>query len=212
MEPNALEVVAGHRKLVAELRQQVFAASTIPEVKVLLAAAKTVETAIRELGALDEEATRAQCEVSELVLRTKRRVGELLATMELNQGGRPRKTGSSALPVSAPTLNDLGLDKFEASRCQRIAEVPKQAFEHYIADTVGNGKQATQSAVLRLAPVPVARSAKRRIDWASIEDKVIGAVRRLIAKCPVEYRQQMKAILLTLADECGSNGKVKQHG
>lgn len=211
MEPNALEVVAGHRKLVAELRQQVFAASTIPEVKVLLAAAKTVETAIRELGALDEEASRAQCEVSELVLRTKRRVGELLATVERREAkdGRPSKRDTES---HLPTLDDLGLGRKEASRCQRIAEVPKQAFEHYIADTVGNGKQATQSAVLRLAPVPVARSAKRRIDWASIEDKVIGAVRRLIAKCPVEYRQQMKAILLTLADECGSNGKVKQHG
>jgi hypothetical protein len=58
--------------------------------------------------------------------RTKRRMGEILKTMERReQGGDQRKKQSNIELLCSPTLADIGLDRMEASRCQRIAEVPK---------------------------------------------------------------------------------------
>lgn len=180
----------------------------------LLAAAKTAEAALRELGALNDEASRAQCEVSELVIRTKRRMGELLATMERReqQEGRPSKC-NTMLHIS-PTLADIGLDRMEASRCQRIAEVPLNTFEHYIADTIGSGKQATQAAVIRLAPVAVDRSAptKDTFDWSALEEKLLAAVRSIMGRCPPDYLDHLKDALLALAEECTSSRKARTSG
>ena len=54
--------------------------------------------------------------------------------------------------VFVPTLSDLGLDRKEASRCQRIAEIPEAVFEQHIADHMAAGKLPTQEALLRLVP------------------------------------------------------------
>ena len=209
---NALEVISAQRKIVANLRRELFAATTIPGVKVLLAASKTAEVAIRELEALNDEGRKAECEASELVIRVKRRMGELLATMERREqeSGRPKKCDSVS---HLPTLADLGIDRKEASRCQRIAEVPQERFEHVVADTIASGKPITQAAVIRLAPITVQPCVtKRKVEWSSFEDKIVGVVRGLMAKCPPEFASNIRETLLMLADECVSPRKGKHHG
>lgn len=213
MKANALEVISAQRKIVANLRRELFAATTIPEVKVLLAASKTAEVAIRELEALNDEGRKAECEASELVIRVKRRMGELLATMERKGDGRPPDKTVAACHGFLPTLADLGLDRKEASRYQRIAEVPQEKFEHVVADTIASGKPITQAAVIRLAPITVQPCvAKRKVDWSSFEDKIVGVVRGLMAKCPPEFASNVRETLLMLADECVALRKGKHHG
>lgn len=214
MKANALEVISAQRKIVANLRRELFAATTIPEVKVLLAASKTAEVAIRELEALNDEGRKAECEASELVIRVKRRMGELLATMERREvGGDQRSDHSDTVSLWSPTLADLGLGRKEASRYQRIAEVPQEKFEHVVADTIASGKPITQAAVIRLAPITVQPCvAKRKVDWSSFEDKIVGVVRGLMAKCPPEFESNVRETLLMLADECVALRKGKHHG
>ena len=56
------------------------------------------------------------------------RVGEELAKMEKPKGGRPEKTGCRQQPVIAGpmTLKELGIDKTEAFRAQKIASIPRE--------------------------------------------------------------------------------------
>lgn len=71
---------------------------------------------------------------AEAHLRTKRRLGELLAKMPKNEGGKPSVTSDSVLPVIAPTLTDVGISKMESSRAQAIASIPEPIFEQIVAE------------------------------------------------------------------------------
>ena len=83
----------------------------------------------------------------EVQLRSERRAGELLKRMEKHEGGRPQKTGNTMLPVSSPKLKDLGIDKMESVRWQKIAGIPADKFEDYIART----QRKTQASLLMIA-------------------------------------------------------------
>lgn len=65
-------------------------------------------------------------------LRTERYIGQVLATLPKNNGGRPVETGNTVLPVSTPTLDDLGFTKIQSSRLQQLAAVPETRFNSYI--------------------------------------------------------------------------------
>ena len=58
---------------------------------------------------------------TEIKVRAERRAGELLAAMEKHEGGRPTKTSDTQEQVSAPTLSQLGIDKKQSSRWQKLA-------------------------------------------------------------------------------------------
>lgn len=90
----------------------------------------------------DEAAQKAM----EIKLRAERKAGEFLKEMPKHNGGRPLKTGSIMEPV-IPTLDEIGVDKKESHRWQRIADIPKEQFEEYI----NNATKRTQSTLLRLA-------------------------------------------------------------
>ena len=80
-------------------------------------------------------AVEAQADAAEIKLRAERRIGELLE--EQKAAGERRKPterarGNSALPL-APTLEDLGVGKMQASRWQAVAKVPEAEFEAHVA-------------------------------------------------------------------------------
>jgi len=58
--------------------------------------------------------------------RAERRGGELLAEMPKQRGGRPIETGSIVEPVSS-SLADIGIDKKQSHRWQRMAGIPYRA-------------------------------------------------------------------------------------
>src|SRR4051794_22073557 len=61
--------------------------------------------------ALRGESRAAQYAWSELKLRVERKLGAMLADLDLHKGGRPPKTGAASSPVYAPTLDDLKITK-----------------------------------------------------------------------------------------------------
>ena len=50
-------------------------------------------------------------------------MGQLLAVMPKNTGGRPAETCNTMLQVSVPTLADYGIERILSHRCQQVAAV-----------------------------------------------------------------------------------------
>jgi hypothetical protein len=67
---------------------------------------------------------------AEIKIRAERKAGEILAGMELDAGGRPAETSCTTQQVyDAPTLSELGVERTQSHRWQRVASIPEQAFE-----------------------------------------------------------------------------------
>lgn len=96
--------------------------------------------------------------LGEVVLRAEAKLGEILKTMELSQGGRPAKTGSpegtslqKAKPKSSrgKKLKEMGISKKQSHHAQALATHP-----HAIDQAIEQAKQKeevpTRAAVLRV--------------------------------------------------------------
>jgi len=87
---------------------------------------------------------------TEIRMRAEIRAGELLA--EMGKHGQRRRSkdtlarGSSMQPRETPTLSDLGIDKTQSSRWQRLAALPKEDQEAKI-------EQAKQKAEAPVSPL-----------------------------------------------------------
>src|SRR5262245_22817124 len=71
---------------------------------------------------------------TEIRLRAERRAGELLKDMDKNKGAVAGKTGVKARPVldTKPKLSDLGIDKNQSSRWQKLAGISDDDFEKMV--------------------------------------------------------------------------------
>lgn len=71
-------------------------------------------------------------ELYEGQLRTERYIGQVIAEMPKNNGGRPGLTTNTVLVVNPPTLKDLGFTDMQSKRLQQLADVPEERFNKYI--------------------------------------------------------------------------------
>lgn len=94
---------------------------------------------------------------TEIRLRAERRAGEMLresaekgqrATRESNlrQHDLPKSLAGTSEPV---TLEDIGITKNQSSRWQKIAAIPEEKFEAFIAEKKAEGKAVTADEVIR---------------------------------------------------------------
>lgn len=92
----------------------------------------------------------AQNHAAEIKIRAERRAGELLKEMDKHEGGRPSgKTSNIALPVSPPTLSEIGISKMQSSRWQDIASIPHEQFEAVIESVKTEGETELTTAGLQ---------------------------------------------------------------
>lgn len=147
---NDLTIIEQKSAALTAARKALFEATDILDVVKLKAWGNSVEAAMAPLRKLHDDADRVRLEAAEFCLRCKRRMGELLATMERRKRGGEESECNNKLHL--PRLSDIGLGRMEASRCQRLAEVPEAVFEQTIADHMAAGKLPTQEALLRLLP------------------------------------------------------------
>jgi len=117
--------------------------------------------AIRYLAEKAFAGHEVQNQAAELALRAKRRAGQLLATVELSRGGRPSETVDIVSPVSAPTLDELGIQPKDSQRWQAVASVPEDRFEQHLAEQQTAGKELTTGSVLALAKHLSAQTARK---------------------------------------------------
>jgi hypothetical protein len=131
-----------------------------PEEAVLLvrrttAAEKVVQEALKTYRAQEQEQFELKQELAETHLRTQRRAGELLLKAKKHRGGRPPTTLSSARAVEGEekpvTLRELGISAQESHRWQRIAIIPTDHFEAWVADSRADGRELATARLLALA-------------------------------------------------------------
>ena len=143
-EPRELILLTKAQRALAQ-------AGTIDEVKQLRDKATAVKAYVQkaQLG------QQLLIDAAVFRLRAERRLGEMLATMELahaapgNQYTDDRDfSGDSDQRV---LLDDLGITKADSARSQTIAGLSDDSFERYIADQAAAQRQPTLAGLLRLA-------------------------------------------------------------
>lgn len=137
---------------------------------------------------------------AEIKLRAEKRAGEMLASMELAGGDRKSKSQPASLK-----LDDLAINKDQSHRWQRIAAVPDEVFEQYIAEKRETGEITTAGA-LKLRESTAKESAEPSL-WDSLT-ALQSAVRKIFDRCPVEERPTLAHRLQSMADELLNTGDL----
>jgi N6-adenosine-specific RNA methylase IME4 len=126
----------------------------------------------------------AQQECAELKLRAERKAGELLATTPLHNGD-PRSQ-------DATRLDDLGINKSQSSRWQRLASLSDFEFEGYIGNAWAARRELTTAGALQLArrvaaSDPEVRPRLRVIDGEGLPGLEGQTFTTLVADPPWQY-------------------------
>jgi DNA methylase len=99
----------------------------------------------------------AQNDAAEIKLRAERRLGELLASTPLQDGGDAARARSQHATEVRPRLRDLGISKSQSSRWQALAAVPEPVFDDYIAGARAKGRQDGSTELTTAGALTVAR-------------------------------------------------------
>jgi hypothetical protein len=102
------------------------------------------ERALRMRGDAGEQ----EYDAAEIKLRAERRLGDLLASVDFDKGGRPAKTNNTRLSVR---LADLGVTPMQSSRWQLEASVPEREFVEWIDNMKARDEEITGAGLRRLA-------------------------------------------------------------
>jgi hypothetical protein len=114
-------------------------AHSVDELKGIRDKAEAYRYALKLAG----EAPAVVRKAEEIKLRAERRAGELLRDMPKAAGARATRSE----PATALTYAEQGIDKRDASVWQRIAGIPEDRFEDYIA----KAPEITTEGALRVA-------------------------------------------------------------
>jgi len=112
---------------------------------------KLLDEALRGCRMLESEQFSLRQAAAEAHLRTQRRAGELLATMDKNAGGRPPKTRPPGRAAGGSTLAELGITRNESYRWQRLAALSEEQFEDYVTDCHRRKRELTTIGALARA-------------------------------------------------------------
>ena len=148
--------------VLAAAQRELAAAKTLPDVLPVIhlaaAVAAAAERAAKLAGVrgaapeLVRAANETAREAAVLRIEAQARAGELLREMA-EHGERDRGRGDRR-PEShdaTPKLDDLGVTKSESSRWQRLARVPVDVRQSYVADSRTTGLEVTVNGLLRFA-------------------------------------------------------------
>jgi hypothetical protein len=151
--------------IIDRIGRQLAEARTLPEVTALRDKAEALRLYAKRRGA----AVEAQNGCARVVFLAERQIGTELAKVDLNKGGRPRKTPTGEVGVSEPTLQELGIKSWnQSSELQHLAAAPAAAIEQAVATanaeqrpvTKADLKKAVEAAVGFKDPRPSPKKAK----------------------------------------------------
>jgi hypothetical protein len=96
------------------------------------------------------DSLRSQNAAAAIVVRARRRMGQILEEMPKAQGKRTDLV-ASCNQVEELTLDDLGVEKTESSRCQAIAAIPEEEFEQAISKALDSDRELTSKEMVKLS-------------------------------------------------------------
>jgi N6-adenosine-specific RNA methylase IME4 len=138
-------------ELLSKARELLANAKTLPEILKVRNTAKAAEDYFR--GA--EKSRKVAKDAAELRLRAERKAGEKLIEMA-EKGERTRGGGNLTELQRATQLSDLGIEKTQSHRWQRIAGVPEPVFDDYL-------EQALEQEDDELTTIGLLRAYKEQI-------------------------------------------------
>lgn len=101
------------------------------------------EAAIRLAKSRRDVGIEALLDAQEIVRRAERQLGAMLPSIT---GGKGHNGVSNTM-----LLTDLGIERMQSSRFQKIAQLPDDEFEAWVSQCRESGEELTQAAALRLA-------------------------------------------------------------
>jgi hypothetical protein len=134
-----------------QAKRALLAATSIDDVRDIRDKAAAIERYMRQR----DDSREAQNAAAELKLRAERRLGELLAkTEERAKKGRPgtKMLHDATFSGAPPKLAELGIERTQSHRWQKLACVPEEQFENFISETKNAGGEITTAAAMRMAP------------------------------------------------------------
>jgi N6-adenosine-specific RNA methylase IME4 len=139
--------------LCSAARRQLAEAVTVEDLKTVR---DVGEAAVRLAKSRRDVGAEAVLEGMEIVRRAERQMGAMLPEITGGRGGN--KASNTVL------LGDLGIEKMQSSRFQKIAQLPEDQFEAWIASCREDGEEMTQAAALKLAKKLEPKAASPSID------------------------------------------------
>lgn len=127
------------------IKTQLAAMARVEDVKEVLDKAEAVRAYHKRAGACIDIINNG----GEIRIRSERRAGKLISEMPKQHGSRG--TGKKVGSTAATTLSALGVSKTQSSRWQKLASVPANEFESYIATTKASQRELTTAGAMRLA-------------------------------------------------------------
>jgi N6-adenosine-specific RNA methylase IME4 len=127
-----------------EMRNQI---DTVKDIQQIIKLADKMEV-IRAWAKQSKQSLQMQNDIAEYRLRLERKKGEWLK--DNVKAGNPQL--STDLTIRAGRLKeDLGIERNESSKAQRIANLSSEDFEHYINETKQTQQEVTLAGAVRLA-------------------------------------------------------------
>lgn len=134
----------------SKAKQELALATRIDVVKVIRDRAELFRAYAKQAGASLE----VQNQAAEIKIRAERRAGEILNNTHTRPGGRPRKLLHDATvsgDALMPSLEQLGIERTQAHRWRRIADIPENVFDAHVKDTTAAKKELTTASILAIA-------------------------------------------------------------
>jgi len=159
-EPKELVLLSKAQRAIAQ-------AGSVDEVKEL----RDKAAAVRAYAQKARLGKHLVIEAAAVRIRAERRLGQMLGETELADSAPGNQyTDPAQHPASAAVLlDDLGITKNESSRSQRIAQLPDDSFEQYLAGCVETGREPTFAGLLRLLRAADASSTEPNSDRAGAD-------------------------------------------
>ncbi len=130
------------RQALAAMERDVDAGNTYEAIRRLERQAEALKVLFREFEEVRHDAER-------VILLARHRIGKELKQAPLASPGRP-KIGSHSEPISEPTIAEQVGSKTRGLRLKKLAEVTRDELLKAASQLWESGKEATQSAVLKL--------------------------------------------------------------
>jgi len=129
-------------------RQELALAKEIDEVKEIRDRAEALRMYAKQAG----DSLDMQNHCAEIKIRAERRAGEMLVLQPKQHGARPAdKSLVTGLHHATPSLKELGIEKTQSHRWQKIASIPEEIFEKHIKEIKTAKKELTSMEFAKLA-------------------------------------------------------------
>lgn len=134
--------------VLAHAASELATATSIQDLKEIHNVAEAVRIMSKKVG----KGLKEQNKAAEIKIRSERKLGQMLAEIELGQGKRTDLVATrDQVKDDRPTLKELGISKSDSSRWQKLASIPEPIFDGHIQKVIDAGKELTTVGMVRLA-------------------------------------------------------------